>query len=230
VTPALDSNPVLLSWSSGKDSAWALHEMRLRGDALAGLLTTVTREYRRVSMHGVPLDILECQAQRAGLPRVTVEIPAECPNADYERAFSEAAVRAAAQGIASIAFGDLFLEDVRAYRERLLAPTGVAPRFPLWGRDTRELAHEMIDGGLQAILVCIDAARLPPEFAGRTYDRELLRDLPAGVDPCGENGEFHTCVTAGPMFSAPIPVVVRTRVVRGGFVYADLALGESPPA
>ena len=225
MSPAAGPPPVLLSWSSGKDSAWALHEMR-RGPeaAVVGLMTTVTREFGRASMHGVSIEILDCQAERAGLPRIDVEIPADCSNEEYERAFSNAARNAAAEGIGSIAFGDLFLEDVRSYRERLLAPTGILPRFPLWGRNTLNLAHEMIDGGLRAIVVCIDSARLPASFAGREYDREFLLDLPAGVDPCGENGEFHTCVTAGPMFSAPVPVVARTNVTRGGFVYADLVL------
>jgi len=197
---------------------------------VVALLTTITRDYGRVSMHGVSLDILDCQAERTGLPRLSVEIPAECSNEEYERAFLEAAKRAGERGIASIAFGDLFLADIRAYRERLLAPTRVLPRFPLWGRNTRELALEMIDGGLRAIVVCVDPARLPPHFAGRDYDREFLRDLPDGVDPCGENGEFHTCVTGGPMFSAPIAVVRRPNVARGGFVYAELALADVPAA
>jgi uncharacterized protein (TIGR00290 family) len=200
------------------------------GQDVVALLTTITRDYGRVSMHGVPLDILDCQAERTGLPRISVEIPAQCSNEEYERAFLEAARRAAGSGIAAIAFGDLFLEDIRAYRERLLAPTGVLPQFPLWGRNTRELAFEMIDGGLRAIVVCVDPARLPAPFAGRDYDREFLRDLPEGVDPCGENGEFHTCVTGGPMFSAPIAVVRRPNVVRGGFVYADLALAGASAA
>ncbi|MEP6767410.1 MAG: ATP-binding protein [Acidobacteriota bacterium] len=213
----------LISWSSGKDSAWGLHEVRRRGTAeVVGLLTTVTNEYGRVSMHGVREEVLAAQASSAGLPSTPVRIPAGCTNADYERAFLAAVGAARDRGVEQIVFGDLFLEDVRAYRERLLAGSGVVPVFPLWGRDTGALAREMLDGGLRATVVCVDPGRLSPETAGRDWDLSLLADLPADVDPCGENGEFHTCATDGPMFRAPLPLRRGETVTRGGFVFADL--------
>ena len=205
--------------------------MRRQGGVdVVGLMTTITEEYGRVSMHGVRREVLERQAELAGLPVVAVGISAGASNAEYERAFLSAALRAKAEwGIGSIVFGDLFLEDVRAYREHLLDGTGIEPVFPLWGRPTASLAREMVAGGLRAEVVCVDPARLPAEFAGRSWDASLLADLPAGVDPCGENGEFHTCVTAGPMLSEPIAVRRGERVLRDGFVFSDLFLeGERP--
>jgi len=220
----------LVSWSSGKDSAWALEAIRREGRfEIAGLLTTVTDSYRRVAMHGVREEVLEAQAARARLPLVKVGIPASCVNAVYERAMAEALDRARREGITHVVFGDLFLEDVRRYREERFAASGVTPVFPLWGRDTRRLALEMLDAGLEATVVSLDPQRLPASFAGRPFDRRFLGDLPAGVDACGENGEFHTCVTAGPMFDAPVVVLPGEVVRRDGFVFADLIPG-SPSA
>src|SRR5262249_39852282 len=159
---------------------------------------------RRVSMHGVREEVLELQAEHAGVPLVKVRIPAACVNADYERAMETALASARESGVTHVVFGDLFLEDVRRYREDRLRATGIVPMFPLWGRDTRELAREMIDGGLRAVVVCLDPSRLPAEMAGRRFDRSFLDALPRGVDPCGENGEFHTCAVDGPMFESPV--------------------------
>ena len=218
----------LISWSSGKDSAWGLHEVQRREMAdVVGLLTTVTVDYGRVSMHGVREEVLAAQAASAGLPSIPVRIPASCSNADYERAFLTAIAAARDRGVEQIVFGDLFLEDIRAYRERLLAGTGMVPIFPLWGRNTGALAREMLDGGLRATVVCVDSERLSPEIAGRDWDLSLLADFPADVDPCGENGEFHTCATDGPMFTAPLALRRGETVTREGFVFADL-LPERP--
>ena len=219
----------VVSWSSGKDAAWALHEVRRRDEVeVVGLLTTVTAAFDRVSMHGVRRSVLELQAAAAGLPLLPVEIPYPCPNPVYERAMARAVDRLRAEGVDRIVFGDLYLEDVRRYREERLRDTGIDPMFPLWGRPTAELAATMVAGGLRATLVAVDPRHLGREFAGRSFDRALLRDLPAGVDPCGENGEFHTCVTAGPMFDGPIPVTRGEVVERDGFVFADLV--PSAPA
>ena len=219
----------LVAWSSGKDSAYALELTRRAGEVeVVGLLTTVTEDYGRVSMHGVREEILELQARAAGLPLRRVRIPAGCVNAEYERRMGEAVARARADGITGVVFGDIFLEDVRAYRERMLKGTGIAPVFPLWGRDTASLANEMLHGGIAATIVCVDPQRLPPEFAGRAFDATLLDDLPPGVDPCGENGEFHTCVTEGPMFSTSIALETGQVVLREGFVFADLIPAEAP--
>lgn len=219
-----------LAWSSGKDSAWALHTARLQGRVdVVGLLTTVTEPFDRVSMHGVRVELLEAQAAAAGLPLVKVPIPAPCPNEVYERVMSEAISQARREDISQMLFGDLFLEDIRDYRERQLDGTGIKACFPLWGRPTRELAEEMIDGGLVAHVTCLDPRKLPRELAGRRFDRTLLADLPDGVDPCAENGEFHTCVTAGPMFENPIAATVGEVVEREGFVFADLLVGEQAP-
>jgi len=186
-----------------------------------GLLTTVTAGYERVSMHGVRDDILAAQAERTGLPLSRVTIPPGASNAVYESAFLAAVADAHAAGIERIVFGDLFLEDVRAYRERLLEGTGVSPVFPLWGRDTSALAREMIAEGLRAVVVCVDPRRVPAEIAGRAFDSDLLAELPPGADPCGENGEFHTCVRDGPMFSSGLAIRAGVRVERDGFVFAD---------
>jgi len=213
-----------VSWSSGKDSAFALWEARRAGDLeIAGLLTTVTETFARVSMHGVREELLTLQASAVGLPLLTVPIPSPCPNDVYERAMAAALARLRREGVSRMVFGDLFLEDVRAYREQRLRGTGIDPVFPLWGRPTDRLAREMIDAGLDARLVALDPRQLPPSFAGRRFDRQLLADLPPTVDPCGERGEFHTCVVDGPMFTAPIAVEPGPVVARDGFVFADLA-------
>jgi uncharacterized protein (TIGR00290 family) len=218
---------ILLSWSSGKDSAWALHVLNttLPG-AVGGLLTTVNSDAARVAMHGVRRELLHAQARAAGLPLLEVDIPQPCPNETYEERMRDACARAVAAGFTHVAFGDLFLEDVRRYREERLAGTGLAPLFPLWGLPTRELADEMIDAGLQARLSVIDSRILDRSFAGRGFDRSLLRDLPAAVDPCGEHGEFHTFACAGPMFGAPIDVETGEVVVRDPFVFIDLKKGS----
>ncbi len=213
----------LVAWSSGKDSAWALHALRRQGEVeIVGLLTTVTEEFGRVSMHGVREVLLDAQASALRLPCRRVRIPWPCSNEIYEREMAQALQGAKAGGVTHIVFGDLFLQDIRAYREAKLAGTGISPLFPLWQRDTRLLAREMIDGGLQATLTCVDPKRLDPAFAGRSFDRALLSNLPAGVDPCGEYGEFHTFAWSGPMFDNPIPIVAGEVVERDGFVFADL--------
>ncbi len=215
-------------WSSGKDSAWALHVERQRGEVeVVGLLTTVTEAYNRVSMHGVRDEVLRAQAAAVGLPLVRVPIPVPCSNAAYEAAMGRAMQQALADGVAHVIFGDLFLEDVRQYRETQLAGTGICPRFPLWGRPTRLLAEEMIAAGLVARVTCLDPKRVPPELAGAVFDRQFLSRLPAEVDPCAERGEFHTCALAGPMFQRPIAVEVGPTVERDGFVFTDLALAST---
>jgi uncharacterized protein (TIGR00290 family) len=212
-----------LAWSSGKDSAWALHTVRQSGEyEVVSLLTTVNRTHQRVAMHAVRESLLEMQAEAAGLPLVKVPIPAPCPNEIYERAMAEAMERARAEGVRHVIFGDLFLEDIRAYREKQLAACGMTPVFPLWRRDTRELAREMLGGGLSAYLTCVDPRKLTRGFAGRRFDAGLLATLPAEVDPCGENGEFHTFANAGPMFREAILIEVGEIVEREGFVFADL--------
>ncbi|HLJ57030.1 MAG TPA: DUF5522 domain-containing protein [Chthonomonadaceae bacterium] len=213
----------LLSWSSGKDAAWSLHALRLSGVEVVALVTTVNREFDRVAMHAVRRTVLERQAAAAGLPLVAVPLPWPCTNAEYEAAVLAALADARERfAVTHIAFGDLFLEDVRAYRERQLAGTGLEPIFPLWGRPTRELAEGMIAGGLRAVLTCVDPRRLPASFAGREFDAALLADLPADVDPCGECGEFHTCAYAGPMFRGALELAAGEVVERDGFVFADL--------
>ena len=212
-----------LAWSSGKDSAWALHTMRKSDEMdVVALLTTVNRTHERVAMHAVRESLLEMQAAAVGLPLVKVPIPSPCPNEIYEQAMREAMARARSDGVRHIIFGDLFLEDIRAYREKQLAACGMAPVFPLWGRDTRRLAEEMLAGGLSAHLTCVDPRKVDRSFAGRRFDLDLLGALPSHVDPCGENGEFHTFASAGPMFQRPIPVVLGEIVERDGFVFADL--------
>ena len=214
---------LLLAWSSGKDSAYALHVLRCQPDVeVAGLLTTLNETHDRVAMHAVRRSLLQAQAEAVGLPLHLVPIPYPCPNENYEAAMGQALALARKRGIEGVAFGDLFLEDVRRYREERMASTGLAPAFPLWGRDTRALAEEMIDVGLRARISCVDPRVLPASFAGREFDRDLLDALPPGVDPCGENGEFHTFAWAGPMFTRPVPVRTGDVVERDGFVFADL--------
>jgi uncharacterized protein (TIGR00290 family) len=214
---------ILLSWSSGKDSAWALHELnqQLPG-AVAGLLTTINEANARVAMHGVRRAILEQQVEAAGLPLFSVLLPSPCSNEEYEQRMGTEVRRAVAAGFTHVAFGDLFLEDVRRYREERLAGTGLTPLFPLWGLDTSALARQMIAAGVEATITCIDSRVLDRSFVGRAFDSALLGDLPPTADPCGERGEFHTCVTAGPMFSRRIEVNAGDVVEREGFVFADL--------
>ncbi len=213
---------VLLSWSSGKDSAWTLHVLgRDPSIELCGLLTTVNAEFDRVAMHGVRRTVLEAQAAAAGLPLWAVPLPWPCSNEIYEQRMAEVCRRAVTEHVEAMAFGDLFLEDVRAYRVRQLAPTGLEPLFPLWQIPTDALAHEMIAGGLRARISCVDTKKLPSAFAGREFDESLLRDFPPETDPCGERGEFHTCVYGGPMFTAPLPLETGEIVTRDGFTFAD---------
>lgn len=212
-----------LSWSSGKDSAWSLQALRQEGRAeITGLFTTMNAAFDRVAMHAVRRAIVEAQARAAGLALHIIDLPYPCPNAAYESIMGAFVAEARAEGVEAMAFGDLFLADIRAYRERQLAGTGVVPLFPLWGRDTHALAREMIDGGLVAHVTCIDPGRLDRSLAGRRFDRAFLDDLPPGADPCGENGEFHTCVSAGPMFRAPLALRPGEVMERDGFVFADL--------
>jgi uncharacterized protein (TIGR00290 family) len=213
---------VLLSWSSGKDCAWALHMLRRDAEIeVCALLTTLNTAFDRVAMHGTRRSVLEAQADAAQLPLWTVPLPWPCSNEVYEERMAEACRRAIDERIDAVAFGDLFLEDVRAYRVRQLKPTGLEPLFPLWQIPTGALAQEMMAGGLRARISCVDSNKLPASFAGREFDRDLLRDLPPEADPCGERGEFHTCVYAGPMFHAQLPLESGETVDRDGFVFTD---------
>jgi uncharacterized protein (TIGR00290 family) len=222
---------ILLSWSSGKDSAWTLHVLqRDHPGAVAALLTTVNERVDRVAMHAVRRDVLDAQARAAGLPVRVVPIPHACSNEVYEARMGAAVAQAVADGFTHVAFGDLFLEDVRRYREARLAGSGLAPLFPLWGLPTRTLASQMIAGGLRARLTCVDTRVLHAAFVGRTFDHDLLRDLPESVDPCGEKGEFHTCAIAGPMFSHDLAVETGERRSLAPFVWADLTLRAEPLA
>ena len=217
---------VVLSWSGGKDSALALWAMREeQGVEPTALLTTFTEDYGRVSMHAVRRELLEAQATAVGVPLVEVGIPAVCSNEVYEERMAAALAAPPFAEVEEFAFADLFLADIRAYREERLAAIGRRATFPVWGRDTAALAARFVDLGFEATLVCVDPRRLDPAFAGRRFDRALLADLPAGVDPCGENGEFHTFVTAGPIFSAPVTVEHGETVERDGFVFHDLLPG-----
>ena len=225
---------ILLSWSSGKDSAWALHVLRQRGTYdVVGLLTTFNQAVDRVAMHAVRRALVERQAAGAGLPLWSVPLPWPCSNEQYESLMAETCNRAVAEGIEGVAFGDLFLEDVRAYRQAQMKRAGLEPVFPLWGMPTRALAEEMIASGLRAKFTCVDPNQLDATFAGREFDQALLAELPAGVDPCGERGEFHSFVYAGPIFKAPISIALGETVVRDGFVFADVVPGskcEAPKA
>ncbi|MFZ0295764.1 MAG: ATP-binding protein [Candidatus Sulfotelmatobacter sp.] len=215
----------LLSWSSGKDSAWTLHVLRQSNEyEIVGLLTTINASFDRVAMHGVRRELVEAQATAAGLPLWRVPLPWPCSNQEYETAMSAACVKAIAAGVQAVAFGDLFLEDVRQYREDRMRGTGLIPVFPLWKLETRQLMNEMCAGGLRSRIVCLDPQKLPASFAGRDLDSLLVDEFPAGVDPCGEKGEFHTFVYDGPMFAHAIPVQNGQVVTRDGFVFADLTL------
>jgi uncharacterized protein (TIGR00290 family) len=215
----------LISWSSGKDSAWLVHVLRSMGEVeIGGLLTTINESAQRVAMHAVRVDLLEAQADVLDLPLWKVPIPSPCSNEQYERAMGAAVARAVGEGFTHVAFGDLFLEDVRRYREQRLAGTGLTPLFPLFGTNTAVLAREMVASGLAARITCVDPAVLDRRFAGREFDGALLDELPAGIDPCGERGEFHSFAYAGPMFSRPISIQSGPVVERDGFVFADLRL------
>ena len=214
---------VLLSWSSGKDSAWALHLLRQQPDVeVVGLVTSFNQAFDRVAMHAVRRELVELQAERVGLPLWAVELPWPCSNAEYEARMGAVWERAQTEGVGAVAFGDLFLEDIRAYRVKQLAGTGLKPLFPVWGLATDELAREMVNAGVEARVTCVDPKYLPREFAGTRFDREFLRSLPEGVDPCGEKGEFHTFVSASPVFHEPLRVEVGEVVERDGFVFADV--------
>ena len=214
---------VMLSWSSGKDSAWALQLLRCDPDVeLEGLFTTLNREFDRVAMHGVRRTLLDAQAASIGLPLFTIPIPYPCPNEAYEAAMGAFVEEAKRRGVTHFAFGDLFLEDIRRYRKEKLVGTGIEPLFPLWGIPTRALAQEMVAGGLRAYITCVNPKQAPREWAGRLFDRDFIDAVPEGIDPCGEHGEFHTFVCDGPMFRRPVGVVVGEIVERDGFVFADL--------
>jgi uncharacterized protein (TIGR00290 family) len=216
----------LIAWSSGKDSAWALHEIRKDGAyEIVGALTTVTDGFARVSMHGVREDLLRAQLEAVRLKSSVVRIPYPCPNDLYEQRMSAVLAQAKSEGITHVVFGDLFLADIRSYREARLSAVGMTAVFPLWQRPTSQLARDMISAGVEAHLATIDLARLPRSFAGRRFDGALLSELPPDVDPCGENGEFHSFVAAGPMFTRPVEVVPGETVVRDGFAYTDLMRG-----
>jgi uncharacterized protein (TIGR00290 family) len=223
----MEPQKTLVSWSSGKDSAWALYEAS-RDPALkiTGLLTTVTEPFQRISMHGVRVELLEAQARSLGLPLIQVPIPFPCPNEQYEAAMGKALGRAREEGVTRIVFGDLYLADIRQYRESKLKGSGLEGVWPIWLRDTRALSRQMVEAGLKATIACLDPRRLPRAFAGRAYDGRLLDGLPEGVDPCAENGEFHTFAWDGPMFSKPVRIRNGETVEREGFVFTDLLPAE----
>ncbi|HEY6000899.1 MAG TPA: ATP-binding protein [bacterium] len=223
MTRAAAPRRTLLSWSSGKDAAWALHV--LRDDPaieVAGLFTVVNERHGRAAMHATRVELLERQAGAVGLPLRTIPIPDPCTDEQYRAAMGGFVATCVAEGVACMAFGDLFLQDVRTYRETQLAGTGIEPIFPLWGIPTAELAQRMLDAGLAAYVSCVDLAKLPADFAGRRWSRELLSALPPGCDPCGENGELHTVVVDGPMFRHAVPVAIGERLERAGFAFADI--------
>ncbi|MFZ1933422.1 MAG: hypothetical protein WCB27_25210 [Thermoguttaceae bacterium] len=213
----------LISWSSGKDSAWALHVLRQDPEIeVLGLFTVVNAKHQRVAMHAVRLRLLELQAEAVGLPLRVIEIPDPCSDEQYQSAMRQFIDESLSQGVQCVAFGDLFLQDVRDYRERQLGGTGIVPCFPLWNQPTRELANKMLAAGLRAIVTCVDPRKLPGHYVGRVWSKTLLDELPATVDPCAENGEFHTVVVDGPMFLRPVPVQIGETVEREGFVFADV--------
>ena len=212
-----------LSWSSGKDSAWALHTIQRQGEfEVTALLTTLNVTHGRVAMHAVREELVRQQAAALELPLVVVPLPWPCPNVVYEEAMARAIAQARSEGVTHMVFGDLFLEEIRKYREEKLAGTGITPLFPIWGLDTRKLAGDMVESGLKACLTCVDPKKLERIFAGRWFDEALLAELPSAVDPCGENGEFHTFCFAGPMFQKSIAVEPGEVVERDGFVFADV--------
>jgi len=216
---------VLLSWSSGKDSAWTLHVLRQRGDCeIVGLLTTINSGFDRVAMHGTRRSVLEAQARVADIPLWAIPLPWPCSNEIYEQRMREACDRAISEKVDAIAFGDLFLQDVRSYREKQLAGTRLEPLFPLWHIPTALLAREMLSGGLRAKLTCVDTKQLDASFVGRDFNSQLLAEFPATIDPCGERGEFHTCVYAGPMFTKPLHLEKGETLMRDEFAYADFLL------
>jgi len=216
----------LLSWSSGKDAAFALDRVRQAGEYdVVGLVTTINSTHGRVAMHAVPEDLLRQQSSAVGLPLWPVPIPWPCPNEVYEKAMAETVARAAGEGVTHMIFGDLFLSDIRSYREAQLSGTGVTPVFPIWTSETAELAAKMLDSGLRAVVACVDPNQLDPAFAGRQFDAAMLADLPSDVDPCGENGEFHTFAYDGGAFDRPVAVHCAGTVERDGFVFADLRPG-----
>jgi uncharacterized protein (TIGR00290 family) len=223
---ALKKPRAIVSWSSGKDSAFSLHAVRERDELeVVALFTTLNRVHDRVAMHAVRREVLRAQAERAGLPLWEVEIPSPCSNAEYEDAMRGLVARARAADVEVVVFGDHFLEDIRRYREERLEGTGLRPVFPLWGIETAALSQQMLAAGLSAIVTCIDPRKLPASFAGRRWDASFLADLPSDVDPCGENGEFHTLVTEGPMLREPLAVSVGQTVERDGFVFTDVLSG-----
>lgn len=214
---------VWVAWSSGKDSAWTLHRLRSEDRVeVTGLLTTVDQTANRVAVHAVRKELLDAQARAVGLLLTTVVIPSPFANVEYKRAMRQALSSAREQGVTHIAFGDLFLEDIRQYRETMFAGSGVTPLFPLWGLDTHQLARTMVGAGVRAVLTSVDPAQLAPTFAGRIFDQHLLGEPPTWVDPCGERGEFHTFAYAGPMFTKTLPVRLGDVVTRDGFVYTDV--------
>jgi uncharacterized protein (TIGR00290 family) len=222
----MNAHKTLVSWSSGKDSAWLVHTLRtsMPDYQVSALLTTINADANRVAMHAVRTEVLEAQARALGLPLWTVPIPSPCPNEVYEQAMSVAVDRAVADGFTHVAFGDLFLQDIRRYREEKLAGTGLTPIFPLFDANTPELARTMVAAGLRARITCLNPKRLDRSFAGREFDAQLLADLPADVDPCAERGEFHTCAYAGPMFAEPLALDTGVTVERDGFVFTDLTV------
>lgn len=225
----MTARKTLMSWSSGKDSAWALGKLQHDPAVdVVGLFCTVSESQDRVTMHDVRVELLHEQARSIGLPLEILRIPSPCSNKEYERIMGGFVDKARAEGVELIGYGDLALGDVRHYRERMLRGTGIEPIFPIWGMPTGELALEMVDGGLKTVVICIDPKQMPAIFIGKVYDRVFLDALPRSVDPCGENGEFHTFVFDGPMFATPVAVAVGDAVERHGFVYAEVSLnGES---
>lgn len=217
-----------LSWSSGKDSAWALHVLRQSAEYdVTGLFTTINSQFERVAMHAVRVELLRQQAQAIGLPLYLIEIPYPCSNEQYAAVMTNFMARASNEAVRCMAFGDLYLQEVRNYREERMQGTGIEPVFPLWGRPTRELLEEMLAGGLRACLTCVDPRVLPAEFAGRELTPALLQSMPSGIDPCGENGEFHSFVFDGPMFAYPLAIEMGEVVTRDGFVFADCWLRQA---